>query len=515
MSAGLATVQARPDHPTAAAPRVGCGGPRVSDLGGTYWCAPSVSELLQDRLRALGVQPGARVLVSDESTPALALLLVTLMAMDASIALLDPGLPASAVDDTARQTGSRFVVGPHLLGSEPSRLRADGVLGTADTLVADLDGRCTGRCRAEADRGGRLDRWRRRGDALLMWTSGSAGPPKGLVKSGEAVVSNVAATVAAMRYREDDVLLPLLPLTHQYGMSLVLAWWLVGCDLLVGNHRRPLAALRQALPMRPTVVDAVPPVFHLLLPVLEAEGVGSVGPAVRLWCVGGSPLSPLLASEFRRITGHPLLDGYGSSEAGNVALATLEDDRDLGRPLPGVELAIRAPGGEPCSTGELGEVWLRSPYLFSSYLGSDRAPCTPEGWYRSGDVGSLDEAGRLRVIGRASAVHRGGFTIYPASVELRAAAVGVVLLMVALPDERMGAHLTAVVEDPAGHAPRFWAERLRSELPVYEQPNRVIVVDAFPLLSNGKPDRERLTRAAAGARRTAAAPQPSNPQVDP
>lgn len=108
-------------------------------------------------------------------------------------------------------------------------------------------------------------------------------------------------------------------------------------------------------------------------------------------------------------------------------------------------------------------------------------------------------------------MHRGGFTIYPASIELRAAAAGIALLIVALPDERMGSHLTAVVEDPAGQAPRVWAERLRSQLPVHEHPNRVLVVQAFPLLSNGKPHQARLARAAAGARRITAGPTVSVP----
>lgn len=476
----------------------GCGGPRLLDLQGSTWCAASASVRLRERLTELGVGRGTRVVLSDESTPALALVLVTLMAMDTSIVLLDCGLPSAAVDSIATETGGDVVVGPHLLEHSTDQPAAR-VLGTAASLAADLTTTCAGHC--HVDRALALGRWSRRQDALLMWTSGSSGPPKGLVKSGAAVLSNVDATAAAMGYREDDVLLPLLPLTHQYGMSLVVVWWLVGCALVVGNHRRPLATIRAARASRPTVVDSVPPVFQSLLPVLVAEGVEALGPAVRMWCVGGAPLSPLLAAEFHRVTGQPLLDGYGSTEAGNVALATLEDDQDLGHPLPGVELVVRRADGHPCEVGELGEVWLRSPYLFTRYLGSDVASPLPSSWYRTGDVGSLDEVGRLRVIGRARAVHRGGYTIYPASIELRAAGAGISLVVVALPDDKMGSHLTAVVEDPEGREPQLWAARLRSELPSYETPNRVLVVDAFPRLSNGKADLARLGQLAAAARR--------------
>ena len=492
------------EHPGAGvqSSAVDCCGPRLHGLFGDSWCGPSATAQLAARLDRLGLRPGVRVLVSDESTPALALVLATLMTMNVSIVLLDRGLPPAAVADIARRTGSGAVVGPHLLDAQDGAAPPH-VLGTADSLVVGVTGRCAGRCSGDDDRAARLAAWRTREDALLMWTSGSSGPPKGLVKSGAAVVSNVEATVAALAYREDDVLLPLLPLTHQYGMSLVIIWWLVGCDLVLGNHRRPLSTIRQARALRPTVVDAVPPVYQSLLGVLATEGVRALAPSVRLWCVGGSPLSPLLAARFRELTGQPLLDGYGSTEAGNVALATLDDDRDLGRPLPGIEVDVRTSAGGTCAIGEPGEIWLRSPYLFSRYLDSDVTAPNPRSWFPTGDVGTLDELGRLQVLGRAHAVHRGGFTLYPASIERAAASAGISLLMVVLPDDRMGSHLTAVIEDVSVRSAATWSDLLRQELADYEQPNRILVVEAFPRLSNGKADLARLISLAQQSRSSA------------
>jgi len=171
--------------------------------------------------------------------------------------------------------------------------------------------------------------------------------------------------------------------------------------------------------------------------------------------------------------------------------------------LSGVEVRILSPGGGAAAVGSTGEVVVRSEYVFDHYLGTDGATPDRAGWFLTGDLGSMDESGRLRVVGRAQAVHRGGMTLYPASIEQAADLEGIPLVVVTLPDERMGAHLTGVVEDPLREPAAKWKARLRAFLTAHEVPDRVMIVESFPMLSNGKIDRSYLTESARSARLSA------------
>jgi acyl-CoA synthetase (AMP-forming)/AMP-acid ligase II len=111
-----------------------------------------------------------------------------------------------------------------------------------------------------------------------------------------------------------------------------------------------------------------------------------------------------------------------------------------------------------------------------------------ESWYRIGDMGLIDMAGRLHVHGRDRAVHRMGYTLYPEEIERKAERCGAPVRVLSFPHPRRGCDLVFVVLDPSGGAPADWHRTFRDLLPRYEQPNRVAVVPEFPLTSNGKVD---------------------------
>ncbi len=470
--------------------------PRIRRIAGEPICAVGLVRAVRDHLEGRGITASDRVLVCDASTPETALVLLAVIATGASVVVLDPGSPAVEVADIAERTRCSAAVSSLPLAAVPRLLD----LGAAEALVTSADAPPDCACDGSAE--SILHPWADRVDGLLLWTSGSSGRPRGVVRSGMSVLENVRATVGAMRYRADDVLLPLLPISHQYGLSLVIAWWLSGCTLVLGNHRRPVQTLVSARALGVTVVDAAPPVIEDVLGAIEERGIDDVALRVRMWCVGGSPLRPSLARRFHQVTGHVLLDGYGSTELGNVALATLEHPEGLGLPLPGVDVVVRHADGSPASSGEIGELWVRSAYSFSATIGDDRPTEMSRGWFRTGDLGAIDDRGVLRVIGRAGAVHRGGFTVYVSGIESRADEAGVPATVIALPDERRGAHLTAFIEDDGSTRSR-WSDRLRSALPPQEWPNRVVVLPRLPRLGNGKVDRARLTREAEDGRKLA------------
>lgn len=433
------------------------------------------------RLRRLGITSRHRVLLCDANSSDYVLTFLGLAALGCSIAVLDPDAdPATAGSaaesvDAVIGTVPRFAhtpKGPRLLGTAAS---VGGTTST-DTTVAATS----------------LQRWSRREDALILWSSGSTGAPKGLVKSGGGVLENAGRTALAMGYDQEDVFLPVLPLTHQYGLSIVLITALTGCGLIAASPARVAATRARMLGLGATVLDAAPSFYSDLLRRADDVALRRSLARVRLWCVGGAPLSPTLRGAIRRQFGVHLLDGYGMTETGNIALATPDDPLTVGRALAGVAVEIRDDAGSEIAAGGLGQVWVRTPDLYTADL-QGRGPRTVDGWWDTGDLGRLDEHGRLEVLGRRRAVHRNGFTIVPSALEARAFEEGIAVQVVATDDPQLGCRLTACIEDPDEGEPAWWRERLQSCWARYELPDRTLVLPRWPRTASGKPDVAALT----------------------
>ncbi|RSS15412.1 long-chain fatty acid--CoA ligase [Streptomyces sp. WAC05458] len=430
-----------------------------------------------------GVRGGDRVLVQADNSREYVEALLSLMQLDVSLVPVDPRQTPADTRAAARQASARWMLTDRRPETDP--------VGGRVLLIGELGG-------GEAAEPGEVDlsAWFRRRDAVVLWSSGTTGRPKGIVKSGSAVLDNTERTARAMGYRPQDVMAPLLPFSHQYGLSVLLLWWRVGCTLLVTPYQRLDLAVGQAVAHGVTCVDAAPPTYHALLGVVRRRPIMRAGlGGVRVWGVGGAPLPAPLAEAFRTQMGAPLLDGYGLSELGNVALATPADPVACGRPLPGVEVRITAPDGRPAAPGELGSIEVCSAGRMEGYLTEDGALRPTDGdWFRTGDVGHLDEDGRLWLSGRDQAVHRMGYTIFPESLERKAEGCGRQIKVVAVDDVRRGHALHFVVADPEGGSPLAWRRRLAPHLAEFEQPNTVHVVDSFPVSFNGKVDTTALRR---------------------
>ncbi|PKV82780.1 acyl-CoA synthetase (AMP-forming)/AMP-acid ligase II [Streptomyces sp. TLI_146] len=333
--------------------------------------------------------------------------------------------------------------------------------------------------------------WAQRLDAAISWSSGTTGNPKGIVRSGRSILDNLALSAERMGYRPDDVFLPVLPFSHQYGLSLVLCWWLSGGTLMVyGPTTRLDRALEVGVAHGLSVVDGAPSSYYSLLNLLERRpALVNALTTVRAWCVGGAPLGRNLAARFHARTGRHLLDGYGATEVGNIALAAPSDPVGCGTPLPGVVVEVHDEHGRLLPAGRLGEIVVRSDGLMTGYLGDDgEIVPVPGPVHRTGDIGLLDDAGRVFPIGRKHAVHRDGHTLYPDHLAERAESAGAQTEVVAVPDERLGSRLVFVIADPDGHEPAHWQRMLRPVLARYEQPDHIVVLPALPLTSTGKPD---------------------------
>ncbi|WP_320779711.1 class I adenylate-forming enzyme family protein [Streptomyces sp. CRN 30] len=440
-----------------------------------------------DVLREAGVRPGDRVVLKAGNSAGSVTVLLGLIHMGASVVLLDQRQRSEDSGRAAEQARARLAVVDDDASPVPGLRR----LYVYELLTAAAEHR-------PADERIRFDHWERLPDALIAWSSGSTGEPKGIVKSGLSVLQNVRRTIEFMGYRAGDVFLPLLPFSHQYGLSILLAAWLADASLVVAPYRRLDRAIRMAGQAGATVVDATPATHRSLLNLVERrpELAADLG-SVRMYCTGGAPLDRAAADRFTKTFRLPLLDGYGSTEMGNIAAATPDNPVGAGQTFHGVEVLITDDDAVPLPPGTVGELRIRTPDSFSGYLspGGEVVPERPA-WYRPGDLGTVDGAGNLFVLGRKSAVHRMGYTLYPDIIERRASGCGAPLKIVPLPDERLGSRLVFLVEDPGGGTPQYWRERICELLPAYEQPNRVVVVEEFPLNHNGKTDSRRMLRLA-------------------
>lgn len=451
-------------------------------------------------LREHGVSEADRVVLSADNSADFVLTLFALMELGVAVGLIDRRMPEAVCAELVAESGARWFISDHQqLDAAFGEIQDNWLpLGRLNERAKTFDGEDAG-----VDRAPELTfrRWADRSDALLVWTSGSSGVPKGIVRSGASVLDNLRRTHERMGYTADDVMLPLLPFTHQYGLSMLMLWWRSRATLTVVPSRRIDLALETVAKRGVTVVDAVPAAYRTMLRMLEGRrSAASELGSVRMWCVGGEPLADDLRRQFTAQVGKPLLDGYGSSEAGNIALASADDSIHCGQPLSGITVRVLGEDGRPLPAGEVGEVVVRTPDLMVGTLepGGGVRP-VEDTEYRTEDVGFLDKNGNLRVLGRKSAVHRFGHTLYPDAIAAKISGCGAPVRLVPVEDEARGTQLVLLIADPADQPVAHWRRTIGKFLAEYERPNRIVVLREFPVNNNGKVDSRVIGDIAASA----------------
>lgn len=489
---------------------------KIASLQGPPRAVGSDVSWVADWLRELGIEPGQRVLVCDQNCPELVFTLLALILTDCSIVLVDDSVNRDTLHHMVKSSTPDA-----LLAHAPTHLAPlvapppsawdwfNGLVEKPQNLV--LENRLSkGRDPKREDFAAVSTfaswadslPWARREDALILFTSGSSGHPKGVVRSGTALMANIVSTKSVMGYNPDDVMLSLVPVTHQYGFSMALLAWLTGCTLALGNPSRPVESLKIISKMCDiTVVDAAPSHYETLIRAQTVDDRFCA--SVRMWCVGGAPCPETLQQHFLQRFGKPLLDGYGMTELGNISLSTSDNSRGVGRPIPGVEVRIvdTSESGRVCSPGVQGRVLVRSEHSFHRYL--DEEISQPlETWFDTEDLGLLDDDGTLHILGRIGAVHRHGHTLHLAGLESRLREHGLTAVFVATTSQHRNeknvagnAHLVAFVQ---GTEPRHLKQAVRDSLPRFAWPNVIYVLNQLPLLSNGKVDRAALSQWACG-----------------
>ena len=350
------------------------------------------------------------------------------------------------------------------------------------------------------------------GEALVMFTSGTTGTPKGASLTFSALRGSVAGIATGNGLSEDGrqpvaparpPRIVLVPIAHMGGfLGVLTAWWLGKPALLVEKFSAQ-RVFELAQRYRLGVLGLTP---AMVWELAQAEGDAAL-PGVESVIVGTAAIPEATRLAFEAKYHVPVLRNYGQTEfAGAIAFERPADVAagkrpagTVGRVAPGVEVIIADPDGNPVATGEVGEILARAASAMTGYLDSAGRPADSAEWLHTGDLGRIDEDGFLFVVGRVrDMVVCGGFNVYPAQVEAALNDLPEVAdsAVAGLPDERLGEVPVAAVVLNKGAVADVDSIRqaLRAHLAAYELPRRVVFVDAIPRHDTGKVNRDEVAR---------------------
>ncbi len=343
--------------------------------------------------------------------------------------------------------------------------------------------------------------------AMIVYTSGTTGKPKGVVTTHANIVAQVTSLVTAWEWRADDWVLLVLPLHHVHGIINVLScalWAGARCEMLAKFDAEQVWGRIAAGEL--TLFMAVPTIYGKLITAWEAAAperrrawsAGCAPPRMRLMVSGSAALPVQRLERWREISGHVLLERYGMTEIGMALSNPLHGERRpgfVGTPLPGVDVHLVDEAGRPVVRGETtpGEIEVRGATVFLEYWRRPEATAAAfrDGWFRTGDVAVVDD-GAYRILGRSSVdiIKTGGYKVSALEVEevLRTHPAIAECAVVGVEDPEWGERICAAVErrgeaDLTLAALQAWA---KERLAPYKIPRALRSVPALPRNALGK-----------------------------
>lgn len=339
--------------------------------------------------------------------------------------------------------------------------------------------------------------------AFILPTSGTTAEPKLIPFSHSNMLAAAARVQDWFGLTQDDRCLSVSPPFYSHGLKVTVFTPLLSGGSIAVPASNSIVALDEWFDfLSPTWYSASPALHAAVLDKARALEDAHAAHTLRLVVSGGAPLPSGVLDGLQRILGVPVLEHYGSSEAAQIAANRVPPGPNrrgtCGQPRPGT-LVIAGEDGRFLTTGERGEIWIRGPTVFSGYLDAPdlNQAAFVDGWFRTGDIGSLDEEGFLSLHGRLSElINRGGEKIAPAEVEsalLRHPAVADAAAF-GIPHRRLGEDVAAAIiaRPGAQTTPEELRAFLKRELAYFKVPRRIVILDQLPRGTTGKVQRRRL-----------------------
>ena len=330
--------------------------------------------------------------------------------------------------------------------------------------------------------------------AAILYTSGTTGRSKGAMLSHGNMLSNALVLKDYWAWQPGDVLIHALPIFHVHGLFVALHGALINGSKMIWLAKFDPKLVVQKLP-EATVFMGVPTLYVRLLaePGLTREACRHM----RLFVAGSAPLLIETFTEWQERTGHTILERYGMSETAMLTSNPYDGERrggTVGFALPGVSLRVQDDAGQPVPTGEIGNIQVKGPNVFKGYWRmpeKTKEEFTTDGYFKTGDVGKIDERGYITIVGRSKdLIISGGYNVYPAEIEgyindmpgvAESAVVGV-------PHPDFGEVGVAIVIAKPGaklDAEQIIA-RLKAQLANFKIPKRCFIVGELPRNTMGK-----------------------------
>jgi long-chain acyl-CoA synthetase len=339
--------------------------------------------------------------------------------------------------------------------------------------------------------------------AVILYTSGTTGNPKGVELTQRNIISNTVAGRGddANSEQEAHVQLAILPLAHAFGLTVSNVGYLTGTKFIMHPRFDTNAVLSAIERHHVNAFAGVPAMFVALLYTPDADRYDT---SSLRYCVSGSAPLPLAVLEgFQKKFGCQILEGYGLSEATTVLTAHSLNmpvkPGSVGKPISGVELRIVDENDQDVAVGEVGEIIARGPNIMKGYYNMPEATATTlhNGWLHTGDMGKLDDDGYLYIVERKKdLIIRGGFNIYPRDVEevLNSHPAVIESAVIGVPSERMGEEVKAFVVRRGEVDAETLKAYCREKLANYKTPGEIEFVDLLPRNGVGKIDKKELRK---------------------
>jgi long-chain acyl-CoA synthetase len=476
--------QAAAEHPGHAALR-------MDDLVLSYAQLHDAVGRMSTLLASFGVEPGDRVGLMLPNVPAFPIAFYGALAAGAIVVPMNPLLKSREVAYYLGDSGAKAVVAWHAAAGEAAKGAADAGAQMIAAETPDL----SGLLEAVSPAPGSSDR-RDTDDAVILYTSGTTGRPKGAELTHAGLVSNAEVTARLFGVRPDDVVMGCLPLFHVFGLTCGLNVSVASAATLTLLPRfDPAKALDIMQRDRVTIFEGVPTMYAAMLHLPDADPAKTA--TLRLCASGGAAMPVEILRGFEKKFGCIILEGYGLSETSPVASFNHPDrvrkPGSIGTPIEGVEMRLIDDGWNTVPAGEIGEIAIRGPNVMKGYWNKPEATAEvmSGGWFRTGDMARVDEDGYYFIVDRKKdLIIRGGYNVYPREIEevLHEHPAVAEVAVIGIPHPDLGEEVGAAVALKPGASAT--TDELRSfakdRVAAYKYPRRVWLVDELPKGPTGK-----------------------------
>ena len=458
--------------------------------------------MIANLLASLELPAGARIAVQTEKSVEALMLYLAVLRAGCVYLPLNTAYQSSEIEYFIANAEPSVVVCSGRNFSWVSRLAFSAGTGHVFTLNDDRSGSLLERAAHHSDR--HTPAQKDSDDlAAILYTSGTTGRSKGAMLSHGNLLSNALTLKRYWGWTKGDVLIHALPIFHVHGLFVASHGALLNGSKMIWFGKFDPKAVVARLP-EATVFMGVPTLYVRLL--AEPSFTREACHGMRLFISGSAPLLIETFNAFRERSGHTILERYGMSET-LMLTSNPYDPKDgerrggtVGFPLPGVDLRVTDDRGQACAAGEIGGIEVRGPNVFHGYWRmpeKTKEEFTADGWFRTGDVGTIDERGYVSIVGRSKdLIITGGYNVYPAEVEstLNEMAGVAESAVIGVPHPDFGEGVVAVVVAKPGARPDAGdlITALKAKIANFKVPKQLFVVDELPRNTMGKVQKNLL-----------------------